>query len=150
MLSKMPSAVRCLRRFLLSGLTNFSLSSTSGWHAKWSKCTRWAIMASTGCSASKADWSRHTGVHPFEGYWPTSVCHQQVAGMQNDQNAQGGQSWQPRAAQRQRLADRVMVLLGLIFLRVCPSRVCPSVGCSFDRPGLILSGMFFWGTIYND
>ena len=85
MLSKMPSAVRCLRRFLLSGLTNFSLSSTSGWHAKWSKCTRWEIMASTGCSASKADWSRHTGVHPFEGYWPTSVCHQQVAGMQNDQ-----------------------------------------------------------------
>ena len=65
--------------------------------------------------------------------------------MQNDQNAQGGQSWQPRAAQRQRLADRIMVLLGLILLRVFPS-----VGCSFDRPGLILSGMFFGGTIYND
>jgi len=35
--------------------------------------------------------------------------------MQNDQNAQGGQSWHPRAAQRQRLTDRV--ILGFILLR---------------------------------
>ena len=67
------------------------------------RCSLKCLLLSVACDGS------------FWADWPTLVCHQQVAGMQNDKNAQGGQSWHPRAAQRQRLTD--LVILGLILLR---------------------------------